>query len=217
MAPFSASCAGRREPAGLEDDAVGGTADRLEHQDVARPGRHLAGTKRYSPLFSVGFHPDLVGGLRDRQASLTPAMTTNASITACPHSMTHCCPHAPDGRRDAPLRSPQRTDRLHSGGVKPVPCHEAPPEGPSVGRRGIKEYRAPEALILIAADRDQKPLVCPSCGAAEVRAHTRSESSDDEPRAAGSPSTAMPAAAPPPTSPAPSAAPPSPKRPAPSA
>ncbi len=37
-----------------------------------------------------------------------------------------------------------------------------------MGRRGIKEYRAPEALILIAADRDQKPLVCPSCGAAEV-------------------------------------------------
>lgn len=45
---------------------------------------------------------------------------------------------------------------------------EAPPEGQSVGRRGIKEYRAPEALMLIAADRDQKPLVCPSCGAAEV-------------------------------------------------
>jgi hypothetical protein len=37
-----------------------------------------------------------------------------------------------------------------------------------VGRRGVKEYRAPEALILIAADRDQKPLVCPSCGSAEV-------------------------------------------------
>jgi hypothetical protein len=37
-----------------------------------------------------------------------------------------------------------------------------------VGRRGIKEYRAPEALVLIAADRDQKPLVCPSCGSAEV-------------------------------------------------
>ena len=38
-----------------------------------------------------------------------------------------------------------------------------------MGRRGIKEYRAPEALILIAADRDHKPLVCPSCGAAEVQ------------------------------------------------
>jgi hypothetical protein len=37
-----------------------------------------------------------------------------------------------------------------------------------VGRRGIKEYRAPEALILIAADRDQKPLVCPSCGSVAV-------------------------------------------------
>ncbi|HEU4700260.1 MAG TPA: hypothetical protein VFS40_13835 [Gemmatimonadales bacterium] len=34
-----------------------------------------------------------------------------------------------------------------------------------MGRRGIKEYRAPEALLLIAADRDRKPLVCPSCGA----------------------------------------------------
>jgi hypothetical protein len=32
-----------------------------------------------------------------------------------------------------------------------------------VGRRGVKEFRAPEALALIAADRDRKPLVCPSC------------------------------------------------------
>ncbi|HKU62130.1 MAG TPA: hypothetical protein VJQ44_12980 [Gemmatimonadales bacterium] len=37
-----------------------------------------------------------------------------------------------------------------------------------MGRRGIKEYRAPEALILIAADRDQKPLVCPSCNATAI-------------------------------------------------
>ena len=37
-----------------------------------------------------------------------------------------------------------------------------------MGRRGVKEYRAPEALVLIAADRDQKPLVCPSCGSADV-------------------------------------------------
>src|SRR5919112_5463972 len=42
------------------------------------------------------------------------------------------------------------------------------PEGPTVGRRGIKEYRAPEALILIAADRDQRPLVCPSCNGATI-------------------------------------------------
>lgn len=33
-----------------------------------------------------------------------------------------------------------------------------------MGRRGIKEYRAPEALSLIAADRAHEPLVCPSCG-----------------------------------------------------
>lgn len=37
-----------------------------------------------------------------------------------------------------------------------------------VGRRGIKEYRAAEALTLIAADRDHKPLVCPSCGSADI-------------------------------------------------
>jgi len=48
-----------------------------------------------------------------------------------------------------------------------------------VGRRGIKEYRAPEALILIAADRDQKPLVCPSCNSSEVdRIPIRSSSED---------------------------------------
>lgn len=33
-----------------------------------------------------------------------------------------------------------------------------------MGRRGIKEYRASEALQLILADRDHTPLVCPSCG-----------------------------------------------------
>ncbi len=48
-----------------------------------------------------------------------------------------------------------------------------------MGRRGIKEYRAPEALILIAADRDQKPLVCPSCGAAAVERIPERSSQDD--------------------------------------
>lgn len=33
-----------------------------------------------------------------------------------------------------------------------------------MGRRKIKEYRPSEALALIAADRDQQPLVCPVCG-----------------------------------------------------
>src|SRR5256712_8755835 len=37
-----------------------------------------------------------------------------------------------------------------------------------VGRRGIKEYRAPEALALIAADREHVPLVCPSCGTRSI-------------------------------------------------
>jgi transposase-like protein len=51
-----------------------------------------------------------------------------------------------------------------------------------VGRRGIKEYRAPEALILIAADRDHKPLVCPSCGSPAVdRNPPRPLKADDQP------------------------------------
>jgi len=37
-----------------------------------------------------------------------------------------------------------------------------------VGRRGIREYRASEALSLIAADRARAPLVCPSCGARAI-------------------------------------------------
>src|SRR5216117_4239163 len=37
-----------------------------------------------------------------------------------------------------------------------------------VGRRGIKEYRAPEALALIAADREHMPLVCPSCSTRSI-------------------------------------------------
>jgi RNase P subunit RPR2 len=56
---------------------------------------------------------------------------------------------------------------------------QTPPEGPTVGRRGIKEYRAPEALILIAADRDQKPLVCPSCNSSAVVRTPERSSSDD--------------------------------------
>ena len=38
-----------------------------------------------------------------------------------------------------------------------------------VGRRGIKEYRAPEALALIAADREHSPLACPSCGTRSIQ------------------------------------------------
>lgn len=34
-----------------------------------------------------------------------------------------------------------------------------------MARKGIKEYRAPEALALISADRDHTELICPSCGA----------------------------------------------------
>ena len=37
-----------------------------------------------------------------------------------------------------------------------------------MGRRGIKEYRAPEALALIAADREHGPLVCPSCATRSI-------------------------------------------------
>ena len=54
-----------------------------------------------------------------------------------------------------------------------------PPEGPTLGRRGIKEYRAPEALILIAADRDQKPLVCPSCNSVAVERTPERSSTED--------------------------------------
>jgi ribosomal protein L33 len=42
-----------------------------------------------------------------------------------------------------------------------------------VGRRGIKEYRAPEALALIAADRAHEPLVCPSCGTRTIHRSPR--------------------------------------------
>lgn len=38
-----------------------------------------------------------------------------------------------------------------------------------MGRRGIKEYRAPEALTLVAADREHAPLVCPSCGTRSIQ------------------------------------------------
>src|SRR5687768_7087566 len=65
-------------------------------------------------------------------------------------------------------RARRERRKFPSGGVSQSRATRTPPEGQAVGRRGIKEYRAPEALILIAADRDQKPLVCPSCGAASV-------------------------------------------------
>jgi len=42
-----------------------------------------------------------------------------------------------------------------------------------VGRRGVKEYRAPEALALIAADRAHQPLVCPSCGTRTINRSPR--------------------------------------------
>lgn len=38
-----------------------------------------------------------------------------------------------------------------------------------LGRRGVKEYRASEALQLILADRDCEPLACPSCGNSDIQ------------------------------------------------
>lgn len=37
-----------------------------------------------------------------------------------------------------------------------------------MGRRHVKEFRPDEALSLISADREGKPLRCPSCGSAAV-------------------------------------------------
>lgn len=42
-----------------------------------------------------------------------------------------------------------------------------------MGRRGIKEYRAPEALLLISADRDFQPLVYPTCQKTSVQRSPR--------------------------------------------
>jgi len=33
-----------------------------------------------------------------------------------------------------------------------------------MGRRGIKEYKAGQALEVILADRNREPVKCPSCG-----------------------------------------------------
>lgn len=53
-------------------------------------------------------------------------------------------------------------------------------KGIAVGRRGIKEYRAPEALVLIGLDRDHKPLVCPSCDSSDISRIPRRGSEDDQ-------------------------------------
>lgn len=37
-----------------------------------------------------------------------------------------------------------------------------------MGRRHVKEFRPDEALSLISADREGKPLRCPSCGSEAV-------------------------------------------------
>ncbi|HEU5259934.1 MAG TPA: hypothetical protein VFU41_00775 [Gemmatimonadales bacterium] len=50
-----------------------------------------------------------------------------------------------------------------------------------MGRRGIKEYRAPEALALIAADREHVPLVCPSCGTRSIVRSPRRRGGEDVP------------------------------------
>ncbi len=50
-----------------------------------------------------------------------------------------------------------------------------------MGRRGIKEYRAPEALLLISADREQKALVCPTCSTPSVERSPRRSSKDEGP------------------------------------
>jgi hypothetical protein len=65
------------------------------------------------------------------------------------------------------LRPAKPTGKLGKAGAV-NPAVSIPLEGPSVGRRGVKEFRAAEALALIAADRDHKVLVCPTCGSATI-------------------------------------------------
>jgi transposase-like protein len=47
-----------------------------------------------------------------------------------------------------------------------------------VGRRGIKEYRAAEALLLISADRGIQELVCPTCSKPSVERSPRRNGGD---------------------------------------
>jgi transposase-like protein len=79
------------------------------------------------------------------------------------------------------LHAPSQVHKFLEGGSSAIDSRYFPPEGPTVGRRGIKEYRAPEALILISADRDRKPLVCPSCGSAAVERNPPRTAEDEHP------------------------------------
>src|ERR1700745_1491906 len=63
------------------------------------------------------------------------------------------------------LRGEVRQDQ---GSIDFTPLRRA-----AVGRRGIKEYRAPEALALILADRAHEPLICPSCGTRTIQRSPR--------------------------------------------
>jgi RNase P subunit RPR2 len=47
-----------------------------------------------------------------------------------------------------------------------------------VGRRGIKEYRAAEALLLISADRDGQALACPTCSTPTIQRSPTRESGE---------------------------------------
>ncbi|MGH7607583.1 MAG: hypothetical protein ACREME_09600 [Gemmatimonadales bacterium] len=40
----------------------------------------------------------------------------------------------------------------------------------------MKEFRAPEALALIGADREHQPLVCPTCGTRTIQRAPRRRS-----------------------------------------
>jgi len=65
------------------------------------------------------------------------------------------------------LRPRPATGKLGKvGAVNPPP--PSPLGRTDVGRRGVKEFRAAEALALIAADRDHKTLLCPTCGSATI-------------------------------------------------
>src|SRR5258706_13600060 len=77
-----------------------------------------------------------------------------------------------------PWSPPRATSGLRERYAAPGAWQGGPPSrggyisclevSPAVGRRGIKEYRAPEALALIAADREHGPLVCSSCSTRSI-------------------------------------------------
>ena len=159
----------------FENDAVGHPRPRLEHQDVAWSGRHQRWTEPEGFFGRIGLESDLVHLLSQEPGRPSQRQAMDQEVSG------RCGASAVLQRECQTLRGTRKTRILGVWG-KPHLCHPSPHRKGRLWDVGaLRNTARLRRSLLIAADRDQRPLVCPSCGSIAVHRFPERSSIEDAP------------------------------------